>query len=437
VILIHPRLTATVFALAAAGCSSSTTPNTGTLEVIVNEPTGLVGAVTVAGPNGFNQTIHATQSFSVPEGTYTITAASVVSSDSIVSSAYTSSVTGSPAVVSLATTTAATVNYSARTGSGGLWVSGGSPAGAYTSNTTVEYPASLLHASSQLAPTVKLGFGLSGGTAIDDADLAFDPAGNLWIVDFLDGTLVEYPISSLAMSGTPMPSVTIQLRVSYPTGLAFDVNGNLWVVGSYSSNIVEFTPSQLAASGSPAPAVTITESPLGQEPIEIAFDARGDLWVANNSQNAIVEYAPDQLARSGNPAPTVTISGPSLEHPVGIAFDKAGNLWVANEGANFSAPTGTIVGYAAARLRTTGTPAPMLTLTPPTGQSGPVPVSLAFDDSGDLWYADLFNNWVARYSAAALMSGGSPLPSVTITSSAGVAPEGLAFNPHPSTVPLP
>ncbi|HXB26497.1 MAG TPA: hypothetical protein VNV25_17315 [Gemmatimonadaceae bacterium] len=433
---MHPRLTVTVFALAAGGCSTSTTPNAGALKVFVNEPAGLVGAVTVAGPNGFHQTISATQSFSVPAGTYTITAASVVSSDSIVGNVYTSSVTGSPAVVSLATTTMATVTYNARTGSGGLWVAGGSPDGAYTFNTTVEYPASLLHASSQLAPTVKLGFGLSGGTAIDDAALAFDRAGNLWIVDFLDGTLVEYPMSALAMSGTPMPSATIQLTVSDPTGLAFDVNGNLWVVGSYSSNIVEFTPSQLVASGSPTPAVTITESPLGQEPIEIAFDAQDNLWVANNSQNAIVEYTPGQLAQSGNPAPTVTISGPSLEHPAGIAFDKAGNLWVANEGANFSAPTGTIVGYAAASLRTTGTPAPMLTLVPPTGQNGPVPVSLAFDDSGDLWYADLFNNWVARYSAAALASGGSPSPSVTITSAAGVAPEGLAFNPHPSAVPL-
>ncbi|HTD62603.1 MAG TPA: hypothetical protein VK679_18245, partial [Gemmatimonadaceae bacterium] len=323
-------ITAVSFALAIAGCSSSTltSPQTGTLRITVSEPTGLAGAVTVTGPGGFHQTIGATQSLGVPPGTYTVTAAGVKSSDSIVGTVYTSSVTGSPAVVSLATTTTATVTYDPRQGTGGLWISGANLFGSSSEfNTTVEIPAAGLKSSGQADFIATLGFGTMPFNTIDDANLAFDGAGNLWVVNIIENTAVEYPVSELAMTtGLATPGVTIHLPgQGVPSGMAFDASGNLWVANDNGNLLWELSPDQLTASGSPTPAVTITESVSGQGPTGLAFDAHGNLWVANGLANNLIAYTPSQLAQTGTPAPTVTITGPSLIGPTYMAFDKSGN----------------------------------------------------------------------------------------------------------------
>ncbi|HTD60834.1 MAG TPA: hypothetical protein VK679_09285, partial [Gemmatimonadaceae bacterium] len=107
---------------------------------------------------------------------------------------------------------------------------------------------------------------------------------------------------------------------------------------------------------------------------------------------------------------------------------KSGNLWVA------SSPK--ILEYAASSLSASGSPAPAMTLTLPSGASSPETSGIAFDESGDLWYLDTFNAAIGEYTAAQLAGGGSPLPTVTLTNSANFYGEGLAFNPHPSAVPL-
>lgn len=101
--------TAAVFAL--GGCSSddpASPPAKGSLVVTISGlPTGANASVTVTGPNGFSQTLTATQTLSVDAGSYTVAAAQVTAGPN----RYDGTVSGSPATVASAATATALVTY--------------------------------------------------------------------------------------------------------------------------------------------------------------------------------------------------------------------------------------------------------------------------------------------------------------------------------------
>ncbi|HEY0930428.1 MAG TPA: hypothetical protein VGE27_10965 [Gemmatimonas sp.] len=83
-------------------------PTTGTLTVnVTGLPAGVNGAVTITGPNNYNQARTATSTATVPTGSYTVTAAAVTNNNV----RYTGTVTGSPANVTAGGTTTASVAY--------------------------------------------------------------------------------------------------------------------------------------------------------------------------------------------------------------------------------------------------------------------------------------------------------------------------------------
>jgi hypothetical protein len=240
------------------GCSSSgttTAPNTGNLAVNVTVPVGIAASITVVGPGGFTKHLTSTTTLTgVVPGVYTITAADVATTDSVVAVAYHATISGSTATVSAGSTTTATVVYASRPGSGGLWVVGGINAGGNTMSAAIEYTAAQLRASSSVAPAVALSFPVTLGGNINANGLAFDAQGNLWVVNDNDNTVVEYTAADLGASGSPTPAVTIQLAAgSYTDGFAFDANGDLWVLNQELSTVVEFTPDQRQTSGNPTP----------------------------------------------------------------------------------------------------------------------------------------------------------------------------------------
>jgi sugar lactone lactonase YvrE len=436
--LARRSLATLAIALLAAACSDSTSPKSGNLTVTVSAPTGVTPSVTVTGPGGFSQTLHASGTLhGLTSGSYTIAAATTVSSAPIVSVAYAGAVTGSPAVVSGGHGAAATVTYSARPGSGGLWLVGGTDSGNNALNAAVRYDATQLQASSSAPPTTQLQFPVSSGTQnIDASGAAFDHDGNLWVVNDNSNTVVEYTTSQLGASGAPTPAVTLDLGANaFSYALAFDAQGNLWVANNGAGTIVEFSPSQLAVSGAPTPVVSIVDGqPFTNEPIGMAFDVHGNLWIANNVANTVVEYAASQLTTSGAPTPAVTLSGTALDWPYAVAFDSTGNLWVSNL-AYYSSP-GRIVEYAASALTATGSPTPTVTLNLPAGTNTPVATGIAFDNSGNLWYEDAANQLIGEYSAAQLTTGGTLSPTVSIVSPTQAAGVGMAFDPHSAALPL-
>jgi hypothetical protein len=224
----------------------------------------------------------------------------------------------------------------------------------------------------------------------------------IYVANDESDNVLSFPATA---SGDVAPTATISpASPDYPWGSAFDSAGDLWVVNYYSGTVVEYTASQLATSGSPSPAVTISaenESLYG--PSALAFDRAGDLWVANDYNDTLVEYTPGQLTTSGSPTPAVTISatGNSLADPVAVAFDRSGDLWVSNYDDTLSAGReDTLVEYTPGDLSATGSPTPAVTISA-TGNSLDEAYGLAFDSVGDLWVSNLGNNTLVEYTLGA------------------------------------
>jgi sugar lactone lactonase YvrE len=417
---------------ACTGGSSSTSPRkptTGSLTVTITAPAGVTPSVSVSGPAGYRTMLRATQTLTaLAAGSYTVNAASVVVTGAIVGTAYTGAVSGSPATVAAADTAAATVTYAQQPGSGGLWISS-----SVNPSTVVEYTGAQLAASSTAAATTTIATGSS--SAFGEA---FDAGGNLWISGYQGNTITEYAAAQLAASGTPTPAVTLTASsgsLSGPLGIAFDSSGNLWVANAAANTVVEFSASQLAASGSPTPSITIGASAGSLNfPSALAFDSKADLWVTNAMANTVVEFTPTQLASSGTPIPTVTLTATngSIAGPLGIAFDASGNLWISNAMAQ---QPNSVVKFAASQLAASGATTPAVVITASGGSLGG-PVGLAFDVGGNLWVANATAGSVVEFAASQLATSGSPVPSVTLGGSSPTGAARLAFNPHPSNLPL-
>lgn len=106
-------VTATVAAFALTACGSDdpvTPPANGSLAVTISGlPAGTNASVAVTGPSAFSQALTASQTLSVPAGSYTVTASNVTVGTTV----YNSTVTGSPAAVTSSNSTPVTVTYSA------------------------------------------------------------------------------------------------------------------------------------------------------------------------------------------------------------------------------------------------------------------------------------------------------------------------------------
>ncbi|HUB68920.1 MAG TPA: NHL repeat-containing protein [Acidimicrobiales bacterium] len=208
---------------------------------------------------------------------------------------------------------------------GDLWV-------ANTGVTTVvEYSAAQLAKSGSPTPEVTI----SNSNFTTPYGVALDSSGNLWVSDNDQPTspgVWEYPKSQLAKA-SPAPAVTLNLPVSplgddTRSGLAFDSAGNLWVVNSGGGALVEFAKSQLAKRTS-TPHVTITAGTSNSlnAPDGMSIDSSGDVWVANTGSSTIVEFAKSELSKSGSPKPIRTIAGTStgLNFPMDVEVAPAGS----------------------------------------------------------------------------------------------------------------
>ena len=388
----------------------------GTLIVNVNSPPNVqFPSITVTGPSAYDVTIAGTDTLlDLGAGNYTVTASPVSSTDEVVSTVYTGVVTGNPVAVAIGDTSQISVGFTARPGTGGLWVmssNGGSPIAA-------QYSAGELRTGQRA--------GISVG--VTDAYAVIDAVGNLWVASHTANSITEYLSTNLAASGSPAAAVTITgAALGGPDGLAFDPSGNLWVANATANTVVEYTAEQLTGGGAPAPAVVISGSGLGA-PGRMSFDTYGNLWVPNRTTNTVVEYSVAQLASGGAPAPAITISADSgsLDGPDALAFDTDGDLWVANLSNN------TIAEYSPGQLLLGGALAP-------TGvigiAGGPAALSaLAFDNSGDLWAASTSTAQLFELTADQVIATGTQTPGLTLSVAAG--PTTLVFNPAPDGLPI-
>jgi sugar lactone lactonase YvrE len=421
--IVAPMVLACTVALVAcgSGATTSTGPTSSTLVVTVSAPIGILGKVTVSGPGGYTRTVTSTDTLrGLPAGSYTISAAPEVTTDSLVSVEIAGTVTNSPVLVSANHTASTTVYYVVRPGSGALWVGWGFAIDAATAVTSSQ----LARAGSQI-PTDTLG---AGGNTSEITASAFDLAGNLWVADFAEGQVKEFTTEQLA-SGVSTPAVTLAFAFpDTPWGLAFDASNNLWV-SFYGANAVEeFSVSQVDGFNgtvtSPPPQVRLTVPGA----VGLAFDRNGALWVAAYADSTIFEFPPSALGSGGRPSDSLTST--ALGKVTGVTFDASGNLWAGTE-------SGLLVNYTATQLAASTPPAaPNQTVARP---SRPYRFDqVAFDNSGNLW-ASTESADVVEYSPAQLAAGGSPAPARTLT----VPGEGItagtysvAFDPRATGLPI-
>ncbi len=143
---------------------------------------------------------------------------------------------------------------------------------------------------------------------------AFDPKGDLWVSDTVNGRVMEYaPPFSTGMAATLELGVTgtrpftmagcasaeaAAAKLCFPQGLTFDTSGNLWVTTAF-NGISEFAPpfsngmtakmvfAQPPAGNNAPPAANTTTIPYG-----IFQSGNGSLLIADTGDNRVLIFAP-------------------------------------------------------------------------------------------------------------------------------------------------
>ncbi|MCL6527258.1 MAG: hypothetical protein K6T57_10290 [Thermaceae bacterium] len=416
----------------AGGGASCPTTGTGNLVVTISGlPGGVNAAVEVTGPGG-TQTLTAGQTLTgQPAGTYNVVSKKVAGSDPLIRTAYSGSVSSTPACVRDGQATTVNVTYAPIPSSNKLWMDNSNPPSG--ASPLLGFAASLLGSTATQSPTV------SAGT-IGLRDLTFDQDGNLWGIGgtTADPNLVRYPASVLGTSGSKTSDRSINISdigcLPGPARLAFDGAGNLWVSVPCANKVVRISAAQLSASGSVTPGVEITglSGPEG-----LAFDSAGNLWIANAGADRVVKFnasrlgtntsGPDLTLQSQTPSPVINTLDANL-----LAFDASGNLWVMAFGSN--------VLYRLTSSNQGGSG--NQTLTPSIQVSVPVSAVLegmAFDEGGGLWITYSAGKF-ARLSSSQLgtssTSGSPTTPERIITSASIGSAGGLALYPAPAGLPL-
>jgi sugar lactone lactonase YvrE len=247
---------------------------------------------------------------------------------------------------------------------GGIWT-------CYAGNDTLYYytQAQVLAGGT---PTPTRTIAMTGASTSDLASVAFDNKGDLWVSDRQRNELYEFTPEQLMTSGAPTPTVTITSGIgtlNSPWGIAFDAAGDLWVVDQADSAIVGYAPTALSKGGAQVPFAGFMTAGSGFG-VSIAFDSAGDLWTGG-LDGTVAEYTPAQLTTVSSPTPSVLIHIGTSTIPAGLAFDASGDLWVADEAG------GKLRMYTPAQLRTSGSPTPTTTITN-NGHSFGLPTTIAF-----------------------------------------------------------
>ena len=128
---------------------------------------------------------------------------------------------------------------------------------------------------------------------------------------------------------------------------------------------------------------TIPGPPSGADllvPNYLVYDNSANLWISflGNHGGSVIEYARAQTSQNGPQYPSVTLTGSKA--PLGLAFDSAGALWVVDSAAT------ALLKYGATAVVTGGTPNATVSLTGITGAGATwAPIELRIDHAGNFW----------------------------------------------------
>jgi hypothetical protein len=177
------------------------------------------------------------------------------------------------------------------------------------------------------------GIGFDWGNTPGPVGLAFDQAGNLFIADYLYGTLFRVPPHVGPIDGFD-PSIAESSTGSKAVGLAFTSDGHLYMThqgsGSTPGDIAEVNPSTLAITRTLTPPIPSNANGLAVDPLS------GDLFVVSQGPGLISRIS--NFAGTGGGVLTTYASNPNLSGLDGIAFGADGTLYGSSMGQVYSFP---------------------------------------------------------------------------------------------------
>jgi len=265
---------------------------------------------------------------------------------------------------------------------GNLWVTN------FNTNQIVEFEKSQIRAlKTNATPTASVTIAEDAGSVLNGPEgLVFDKSHNMWVGAERGQAILMYAPAQYAASGNPTADVILQassFSFSSPSHVAFDKAGNLWVVdedipnaNGGSGEVFEYTKSQItgltAGTNFIDPASGIASAWFVHLET-LAFDAKGNMWLADEDGVNVYKFTTLQLKGTGlsqNLTPDVvlsptSVSGPcpqSLDGPYGIALDSSGNLFVTN--ANLTSGCfGSLAEFTAKSIKSSGNPTPKVFIT--------------------------------------------------------------------------
>jgi uncharacterized protein YjiK len=266
---------------------------------------------------------------------------------------------------------------------GNLWVTN------YNSNTIVEFaqPQVTKKKKHPADPIALVTISEDGGGSLNGPEgIVFDASGNMWVGAEDGQEILEYTPSQYAASGNPTPNIILNANsfsFSSPSHLAFDAAGNLWVVDEDLSNgnggngeVFKYSKAQIsglsAGTHNLDPVFGIALSEFAHLEA-MTFDNSGNIWLADENGDSIYKFSANQLNGTGlsqeltaavvlSPTHHSGACSASIDGPYGVAVDGAGNLYVSN--ANIGGQCfGSLVEFAAKKIQSSGSPKPKAFIT--------------------------------------------------------------------------
>ncbi len=269
-------------------------------------------------------------------------------------------------------------------------------------------------------------------------DVAVDAAGNLYISDNFDQTIVKITpagvvstLAGLAGSAGSADGAGGAARFSAPTGVAVDAAGNVYVADSNNFTIRKITPTGAVTTlagtaGVPGSTDGTGSAALFNRPQGVAVDSAGTVYVADTNNFTIRKITPagvvstlSGLAGNGGSADG-TGSAARFSFTRGPTVDTAGNVYVADSGNNTirkitsAGVVSTMAGLSGIFGSADGTG---------SAASFSSPFDVAVDAAGNVYVCDSGNLTIRKVTPAGVVTtlaglAGSPPASVDGTGSA-------------------
>lgn len=244
-----------------------------------------------------------------------------------------------------------------------------------------------------------------------------DASGNIYLADIGNQRIriinTNGIITTIAGNGTLGFSGDGGLAVSAefddPAGISGDILGNLYVADEFNNRVRKISANGIistiagsAICGYSGDGGQATQAEL-YYPSGVAVDSDGDIFIADESNNCIRKVNTQNIISTiaGNGTPGFSGDGgpanlSELSNPAGIGIDNRGNLYITDgfnsriREINTNGIISTIAGNGSAGYSGIGDSATLAELYNP--------ISIMADTSGNLYFANQYNNYVQKLS---------------------------------------